>query len=100
MELYADIYNIFNYKYMSYDYGYGPNATDYTAYMESLHLPASVAGDSTHQVFGYINTPGNDKPGDYQTSSKSYINMPYLWQLAMLNPRTFYYGIRFTYDIP
>ncbi|HEY9166546.1 MAG TPA: TonB-dependent receptor [Candidatus Kryptonia bacterium] len=100
MELFADIYNIFNYKYMSYDDGFGPNALDYKAYMESLHLPSSVAGDATHQVFGYINTPGNDTPGDYQSSSKPYIKMPYLWQLAMLNPRTFYYGIRFTYDIP
>ena len=100
MELYAQINNIFNYKYLYPFDGFGPNATDYRLYMESLHLPASIAGDSTNQKFGYINTPGNDKPGDYQSSSKSYIQMPYLWQLGMLNPRNIYYGIRFTYDIP
>lgn len=100
MELFADVYNLFNYKYMSFGDGIAPNALDFKAYMESLHLPASIAGDSTHQIFGYANIPGNDKPGDYQSSSKPYIQMPYLWQMAMLNPRTFYYGIRFTYDLP
>ena len=101
LELFADIYNIFNYKYMSYEYGFlGAGTNDFNNYIESLHLPASVAGDATHQKFGYTNTPGNDRPGDYQSSSKPYIRMPMLWQLSMLNPRTFYYGIRFTYDIP
>lgn len=101
MELFADIYNIFNYKYMSYDFGFlGGGTNDFNNYIESLHLPASVAGDSTHEKFGYINTPGNDRPGNYQSSNKPYIRMPELWQLSMLNPRTFYYGIRFTYDIP
>ncbi|HUI30290.1 MAG TPA: TonB-dependent receptor [Candidatus Acidoferrales bacterium] len=99
MELFADIYNIFNYKYMSPYYGFY-NGTDFNAYMESLHLPVSIAGDSVHHPLGYVNTPGNDRPGDYQSSSKSYIRMPELWQLSMLNPRTFFYGIRFTYDIP
>lgn len=99
MELLADIYNIFNFKYMSPYYGFY-DGNDFNAYMMSLHLPASIAGDSTNPKLGYINTPGNDKPGDYQTASKPYINMPNLWQLAFLNPRTVYYGIRFTYDIP
>ncbi len=101
MELFADIYNIFNYKYMSPYFGFlGSGTNDFNNYMESLHLPASIAGDSTNSRFGYINLPGNDRPGDYQSSGKPYIRMPMLWQLSMLNPRTFYYGIRFTYDIP
>ncbi len=104
MQLFADIYNIFNYKYMQYPYGDNAfgfyNGLDFNAYMESLHLPASVAGDSVNHPLGYVNTPGNDRPGDYQSSSKPYVKMPDLWQLSMLNPRTIYYGIRFTYDIP
>ncbi len=100
VDLFANIYNLFNYKYLSPFDGFGPNAIDYKAYMESLHLPAAVAGDATHEKLGYINTPGNDQPGDYQSSKKPYITMPYLWQMGMLNPRTFYYGISFSYDIP
>lgn len=104
MDLFADIYNIFNYKYMNFPYGsnaYGfYNGLDFNAYMMSLHLPASIAGDANNPKLGYINTPGNDRPGDYQTASKPYIKMPDLWQLSVLNPRTVYYGIRFTYDIP
>ena len=99
MDLFADIYNLFDYKYMSPYYGFY-NGLDFNAYMMSLHLPASIAGNSTNAKLGYVNTPGNDRPGDYQTASKPYIKMPDLWQLSMLNPRTVYYGIRFTYDIP
>ncbi len=101
LNVFADIYNIFNYKYMSYLYGFvGGGTNDFTNYMESLHLPSSVAGDPTNEKFGYVNTPGNDRPGEYQSSNKPYIRMPLLWQLSMLNPRTVYYGIRFTYNIP
>ncbi len=99
LNLFADIYNVFNFKYMSPYYGFY-DYNDFIAYMMSLHLPASIAGDSTNRIFGYINTPGNDRPGDYQSSSKPYINMPNLWQLAFLNPRTVYYGIKLSYDIP
>lgn len=99
LNLFADIYNIFNYKYMSPYYGFY-DGNDFNAYMMSLHLPASIAGDSTNRPLGYVNTPGNDRPGAYRSSSKPYINMPNLWQLAFLNPRTVYYGIKLTYDIP
>ena len=99
LNLFADIYNAFNLKYMSPFYGFY-DGNDFNAYMKSLHLPASIAGDSTNPKLGYINTPGNDKPGDYQSASKPYIRMPELWQLAMLNPRNVYFGLRFTYDLP
>ena len=99
VNLFADIYNVFNFKYMSYTYGFY-DGNDFNAYMMSLHLPASIAGDSTNRPLGYVNTPGNDRPGDYRSSSKPYINMPNLWQLAFLNPRTVYYGIKLSYDIP
>lgn len=59
LQLFADISNLFNFKYMS-QYGFfdGP---DYENYMKSLHLPAEV-GDR----FTYINIPGKDNPGDYR----------------------------------
>lgn len=99
LEAFADIYNIFNIKYMSPFYGFY-DYNDFLAYMKSLHLPASIAGDSLHPKLGYINTPGNDRPGDYKSASKPYIDMPNLWQLAFLNPRSIFYGIRFTYNLP
>lgn len=104
LNLFADIYNIFNIKYMSPFYGFY-DGNDFNEYMKSLHLPASIAGDSIpnapgYMKLGYVNVAGNDRPGDYQSASKPYIHMPRLWQLAFLNPRTVYYGIKFTYDLP
>lgn len=99
LNLFADIYNVFDIKYMSPNYGF-IDALDFNAYMESLHLPASIAGDAANPKLGYVNTPGNDKPGDYQSASKPWIRMPKLWQLAFLNPRTFYFGIKLTYNLP
>jgi outer membrane receptor protein involved in Fe transport len=99
LEFLADIYNVFNLKYFSPFYGFY-DGNDFNKYMMSLHLPASIAGDSTSTKLGYVNTPGNDRPGDYQSASKPYIYMPKFSQLAFLNPRTVYFGIKFTYDIP
>lgn len=61
LELFADISNLFNYKYMS-RYGFS-DGYDYEYYMKSLHLP----GDKTKEFeASYINIPGDDKPGDYR----------------------------------
>ncbi|MHB1688664.1 MAG: TonB-dependent receptor [Ignavibacteriaceae bacterium] len=110
-QLFADLKNLLNYKYMSmggfYDYN------DFILYMKSLHLPASI-GDP----LGYGNIPGKDKPGDYRTGSyipwdpnasqaqkdqwtknKSYIDMPNLSYLTFLNPRQIFWGLRVTFAI-
>lgn len=111
LELFADINNALNIKYMEFQGGF-VNAQDYWDYMKSLHLPSDIAG-----LQNYGNISGDDRPGDIRTGeyipwddkatdaqkdewrkNKSYIDMPNLDYAAFLNPRAIYYGIRFTYD--
>ncbi len=65
LELFMDISNLFNYKYMT-SYGF-IDGNDYDAYMKSLHLPTDIEGIDQ---FGYIIIPGEDKPGDYRISGE------------------------------
>jgi len=111
LQLFADITNLFNYKYMT-QYGF-VDANDYLAYMKSLHLPEDVFDER----FGYTNIPGNDKPGDYRTGpyipwddnapesqkeewrkNKSYIDMPNQEFLTFLNPRDIFWGLKLSVD--
>mgnify|MGYP005838281099 CR=1 FL=1 len=111
LQIFADISNLFNYKYMT-GYGFVDN-NDYLAYMKSLHLPESVFDER----FGYNNIPGNDKPGDYRTGpyipwddnaaeglkevwrrNKSYIDMPNQEFLTFLNPRDIFWGVKLSVD--
>ena len=65
IELFMDIYNVFNFKRFS-TYGFlNAGATnDYTSYMQSLHLPSDT--DGFQYDLGYVNIPGDDQPGDYR----------------------------------
>ena len=111
LQIFADISNLFNYKYMT-QYGFVDN-NDYLAYMKSLHLPSDVFEDR----FGYINVPGDDRPGDYRTGpyipwddnasdsqkeewtkNKSYIDMPNQEYFTFLNPRDIFWGLKLTVD--
>jgi hypothetical protein len=65
LELFADIYNALNTKTFSH-YGFF-DGTDFTLYMQSLHLPKDV-GDP----LGYGNIPGSDRPGDYRKEGAAY----------------------------
>jgi len=117
LQLFADISNLFNYKYMT-QYGF-VDANDYLAYMKSLHLPEDVYDSK----FGYTNSlqgryiAGDDRPGDYRNGAyipwdddapesqkeewrknKSYIDMPNQEFFTFLNPRDIYWGLKFTVD--
>jgi len=111
LQLFADISNLFNYKYMT-EYGF-VDANDYLAYMKSLHLPESVYKPE----FGYVNITGDDKPGDFRTGpyipwdenapeskkeewrkNKSYIDMPNQDFFTFLNPRDIFWGLKLTID--
>jgi outer membrane receptor protein involved in Fe transport len=59
LQFYADITNVFNHKTMS-TYGF-VDSYDYNYYMQSLHLKDGIVTSA----FGYVNIPGEDKPGDY-----------------------------------
>lgn len=111
LELFADISNLFNIKYLDYRAGF-VDAKDYDAYMQSLHLPSEFS------QFGYKNIIGDDKPGDVRTGeyipwddnasesqkeewrkNKSYIDMPNLAYTAFLNPRAIYWGLRLMVEL-
>ena len=111
LQIFADIANLFNYKYMTQS-GF-VDANDYLAYMKSLHLPAEVVSET----FGYINIPGDDRPGDFRSGqyipwdenasesqkdewrkNKSYIDMPNQEYFAFLNPRDVYWGLKLSYE--
>jgi len=111
LQIFADISNLFDYKYMT-DYGFVDN-NDYLAYMKSLHLPA----DKWQEKFGYTNVPGDDKPGDYRKGpyipwddnasesqkdewrkNKSYIDMPNQEFFSFLNPRDIFWGVKLSVD--
>lgn len=110
-QLFADITNLFNFKYMT-TYGFVDN-NDYLAYMKSLHLPSDVFDER----FGYNNIPGDDKPGDYRSGpyipwdenapesqkeewrkNKSYIDMPNQEFFTFLNPRDIFWGLKVSVD--
>ncbi len=111
LQVFADISNVFNYKYMSS--GGFVDANDYLAYMKSLHLPKDI-GDP----LGYGNIPGDDVPGDYRTGpyiswdpnasdaqkeewtkNKSYIDMPNQDFFTFLNPRDIFWGLKLSVDL-
>ncbi|MCC6637763.1 MAG: TonB-dependent receptor, partial [Ignavibacteriaceae bacterium] len=111
LEMFADISNLFNIKYLDYRAGF-VDAKDYDAYMQSLHLASEFS------QFGYKNIVGEDKPGDVRTGeyipwddnasesqkeewrkNKSYIDMPNLAYTAFLNPRAIYWGLRIMVEL-
>ena len=151
LQLFMDVTNVLNTRYMS-TYGFVTSA-DYNDYMQSLHLP-DFPPDVNAQI-GYINVPGDDRPGMYRKDGvsfqpivavgrysdlaspqnqkarpfyfvreqgkyyqyagggwqpvdpgrlqqvlddKAYIDMPNMDTFTFLNPRHFYYGIRFSYE--
>ena len=70
IELFMDINNVFNYRYMSPS-GYGfVDSNDRRAYFESLHLPGNT---EAVEQFGYVNIPGDDKPGDYRDDNVKFV---------------------------
>ncbi|HEX2867404.1 MAG TPA: TonB-dependent receptor [Ignavibacteriales bacterium] len=81
LQLFADIRNVLNNKYMDYFGGEAgfTDTKDYEAYMKSLHLPESDFANFPKDETGNVKVPysnigvpgkyvyGNDKPGDYRT---------------------------------
>jgi hypothetical protein len=146
VEVFLDITNATNYRYMTSDQGF-VDGEDYNNYMKSLHLPADI-GDELN----YGNIPGDDRPGMYRDydvpyqpmenvnntdgyvgssgviyyesstgrymeyvngvwsqvdsgrllqilDDKAYIDMPNQSFLAWLGPRSFFWGLRISFDI-
>jgi hypothetical protein len=89
LELFMDVINVFNIKYMGYRAGF-VNTDDYDSYMKSLHLPEDVVKD-----FNYGNIPGTDKPGMFRDYSTPFQPIEYTNDLSTItNPstRAYYYN--------
>ncbi len=94
LELFADINNIFDNKYINRAGFY--DAQDRRDYLETLHLPMYDAPEfqsRRDEVNGkYIG--GDDKPGDIKSDDKPYINMPNRDFLTYRNLRSVEFGLR------
>ncbi len=88
VSLYVDINNVLDTKYMETQ-GFS-DGSDKTKYLESLHLPMYEGEE--YQDQGY--EPGDDKPGDFKSDDKDYINDPDRDFLTNLNPRAIFVGLR------
>ena len=89
-EIFADIYNVFNIKFMDYARAGFRNLADYDQYMQSLHMPS----DKVKDFDSYGNIPGDDKPGDFRDPSIGYQPLEYAKNLeSVSNPNTsaYYY---------
>ena len=75
-QLFLDIDNIFNQKYIYRTAAFHPDNQDFERYMWSLHLPGNIYDDlnlvdpdadfKDKEGLPYLWVPGNDKPGDYR----------------------------------
>ena len=118
VQLYIDISNVFNYKYMTAgrfnyrSYAGFADARDYNAYLTSLNFSWETGVEH-----------GNDRPGDYRPldvpydplepnpdndpairernerrkETKSYIDNPNITSLMFLNPRAVTFGVRISF---
>jgi hypothetical protein len=156
LELFVDVYNVFNIKYMNYDRAGFRNLDDYDKYMKSLHMDNGNVIDfskNDSDPESYSNIPGSDTPGDFRNpdipyqpieyvsglefvtdpstsayyydasskkyyqwsnnawervsdsrmdyvlDNKAYIDMPNLSYMTFLNPRDFFFGLKFNINL-
>jgi len=93
-QLFADINNLFNNKYISTRGFY--DSQDQRDYFESLHLPMykDAKFDALRDTEKGLYIGGDDKPGDMKSDDKPYINMPNRDFLTYYNLRSVEFGIR------
>jgi hypothetical protein len=81
------VYNVLNIKTFS---GYGfTDGYDWNYYMQSLHLPESVAAE-----LGYKYFPGEDKPGDFRKDDVEFVPMEWVSNVQSIstpNERPIYF---------
>lgn len=93
-ELFADINNIFNNKYINSRGFY--DTQDRRDYLESLHLSMYEGKEfeALRDPERGLYMPGDDKPGDLKSDDKPYINMPNVDFLTYRNLRSVQFGLR------
>jgi hypothetical protein len=88
--IFAEVNNLFDWKYLDVGSGAFLNDADRDAYYSSLRLPMYAE----EEYATLERAPGNDQFGDFNTDEKYYINDPNLAHLAFHNPRYFVFGVK------
>ncbi|MFH0991102.1 MAG: TonB-dependent receptor [bacterium] len=98
VELFADINNVFNTKFMDHTTGFSSTGenSDQETYYKSLCLPIydNPAFDQLRQQNPGFYLPGNDQLGDVKSDDKPYIHMPSRDFLIYRDLRYVTFGIR------
>ncbi len=81
IELFMDVSNLFNYKYMT-SYGF-VNYDDRKAYMNSLHYSEDTEGS---EFFGGWWIAGDDQPGDYRKPGVEFTPIIIVENMTKLDP--------------
>ena len=110
MQLYVDIRNVFNFKYLS-EAGFS-DTYDRQSYLHSLNFSWEEGEENGNDRVGDYRPPGveydplepnlyNDPEirarNDKRKETKSYIDMPNITSLTFLYPRDIYFGIRINF---
>ncbi len=89
LSVFAEINNLFDWKYLDASSGSFVNDDDEDKYYSSLHLP--LYGE---EGYGELGEVGDDQFGDVSSDDKPYIDDPDLTHLAFHNPRSFVFGVK------
>lgn len=110
LELFVDITNLFNFKYMDFA-GFSDNF-DWQNYLESLRLPYETGVQKGNDKIGTVRpenipyepleaNPNNDPEisarNNKRIANKSYIDNPNIKSLTFLNPRDIRFGIKLNF---
>jgi len=89
LSVFAEVNNLFDWKYLDASSGCFYNDDDADKYKRSLKLP--LYEDEAYKDIGEA---GNDQLGDFNSDDKPYIDDPDLTHLAFHNPRYFVFGVK------
>jgi len=89
LSVFAEINNLFDWKYLDVGSGSFVNDDDEDQYYSSLRLP--IYNEEGYEELGEA---GDDQFGDVSSDDKPYIDDPELTHLAFHNPRSFVFGVK------
>jgi len=89
LNVFAEVNNLFDWKYLDAASGCFINIDDKDRYRNSLHLPLYA-----EEGYEDLGEAGNDQLGDVNSDDKPYIDDPELTHLAFHNPRSFVFGVK------
>jgi hypothetical protein len=101
-EVYVDVTNLFNTKNLSGVRGYDYDTGNFTKVLTGID--DTWAWDDhkwwSNEFIDYmysLDIDGGDRPGDYKTDDKDYINMPGFTPWTFLEKRQIFFGIRINF---